>query len=192
MINWQAMNQELFTEQYTKTFSNVYPTYEDFYQDYTNLGIPQRLKNISFLQTIYALLCGEYASSSIMSLSEAQFRMRLFTIVMSYGPQYERELQMQDTLLRMSDEELQVSSKAIYNTSLNPSTEPSTGTLDELPTINQQNVTKHKRSKLDAYAFLRDMLNADLTKEFIKRFDHLFVRVLRTNNPLYYTTEVDE
>lgn len=193
---WTNLDQQLFTQQYTQTLSNIYPTYEDFQNDYNNLGIPKRLKdtngNAEFLETIYVLLMGEYGNSSIMALSEGQFRLRLFTLIMSYGPQYERELEVQDTLLAMSDEELQVSSKAIYNTSLNPSVAPTTDTLDELTTINQQNVTKHKRSRLEAYSLLEELLNADLTKNFIKRFDHLFVRVLRTNQPLYYTTEVDE
>lgn len=187
----QGMYQQLFTNQWTQTLSDVYPSYAQFVNDYQTLGIPQRLTDVSFLETIYILLMGEYASSSIMSFSEDQFRLRLFTLIMSYGPQYERELKLQDTLLRMTDEELQLSSKAIYNSSFNPSEAPTTDTLDELTTINQQNVTKHKRSKLDAYAMLTDLLNADLTKQFIKRFDHLFVRVLRTNNPLYYTTEVE-
>ncbi len=190
MWNNTTFNQQLFTQQYTQTLSNIYPTYDDFLNDYMELGIPQRLKNVAFLETIYVLLMGEYASSSIMSFSEDQFRLRLFTLIMSYGPQYERELNLQDTLLRMTDDELQLSSKAIYNTSLHPDQAPTTDTLDELPTINQQNVTKHKRSKLDAYAMLTDLLNADLTKQFIKRFDHLFVRVLRTNQPLFYATEV--
>ena len=187
---WSNLNQQLFTQQYTQTLSNIYPTFEDFSEDYQNLGIPQRLKDVAFLETIYVLLMGEYANSSIMALSEEQFRLRLFTLIMSYGPQYERELGLQNTLLNMSDEELQVSSKAIYNSSFNPSEAPTTDTLDELTTINQQNVTKHKRSKLDAYAMLMDLLDADLTKNFIKRFDHLFVRILRTNQPLFYTTEV--
>ena len=188
----QGMYQQLFTNQWTQTLSDVYPSYEQFVNDYQTLGIPQRLKDVSFLETIYVLLLGQYASSSIMSFSVDQFRLKLFTLIMSYGPQYERELQLQDTLLGMTDDELQLSSKAIYNTSLNPSTAPTTDTLDELPTINQQNVTKHKRSKLDAYAMLESLLDDDLTRKFIKRFDHLFVPILTTNNPLYYTTAEGE
>lgn len=191
-MNWGAMNQQLFTQQYTRTFSEIYPDYETFLADYTDIGITPRLKSTEFLTQIYILLMGEYASSSIMSLNEDQFRVKLFTRIMSYGPQFERELEVQHILTNMTDEELQVSSKAIYNTALNPSSDPSTDTLEEILTINQQNVTKHKRSKLDAYAMLKDLLDDNLTKKFIKRFDDLFVRVLRTNQPLYYVTEVDE
>ena len=184
-------NQQLFTQQYTRSFSNIFPTFEDFSTSYTDSGLPNTLQDTSFLQTIYLVLMGEYASSSIMSFSEDQFRLKLFTLIMSYGAQYEREFTMQSDLLSMSIDELQTSSKSIYNSSLNPSTAPTTDTMDELPTINQQNVTKHKRSKLDAYALLLDLMDADVTKRFIKRFDHLFVRVLRTNQPLFYTTEVN-
>lgn len=189
---WDNLNQELFTQQYTRTFSQIYPTYEEFAGDWANTGLPNTLLNSSSLKHIYILLMGEYASSSIMSFSEDQFKLRLFTLIMSYGGQWEREFAMQQELLKMSDEDLMISSKAIYNTSLNPSEAPTTDTLTELTTINQQNVTKHVRSKLDAYALLESLLNADLTKQFIKRFDHLFVRVLRTNQPLYYRTSEDE
>ena len=98
---------------------------------------------------------------------------------------------MQQKLLSMTDEELQISSKVIYNSAFNPSTAPSTDDMKILSTINQQNTTNHKRSLLDAYNYLGELLDADLTKKFIKRFNDLFVRVLRTNNPLYYGTEVE-
>ena len=34
---------------------------------------------------------------------------------------------------------------------MNPGTEPSTGSLEELTSINAQNTTGYKKSKLDAY-----------------------------------------
>lgn len=191
MMEWTNLNQQLFTQQYTKTLSDIYPTYADFAGDYMTSGLPNRFVNSDFLETIYFVLMGEYAASSIMAMSEDLFRARFITMVHSYGPQLERELKMQDELLKMSDDELMISSKAIYNSSLNPSTEPSTNTLEELPTINQQNVSKHVRSKLNAYEYLESLLDDDLISKFIKRFNKLFVRVLRTNNPLYYTTEVE-
>ena len=190
-MDWTNMDQQLFTNQYTKTLSEIYPTYEDFVNEYQNCGLPNRFNDINFLQTVYFVLMGEYAASSIMALSEDLFRARFLTMIHSYGPQLERELQIQDNLLKMSDNDLMVSSKAIYNTSLNPSTAPTTDTLDELTTINQQNTTKHVRSKLDAYDYLGQLLDDDLISKFVNRFSKLFVRVLRTNSPLYYTTTIE-
>lgn len=187
------MDQQLFTQQYTKTFSNIFPNYESFEEGWNDLELPETFTDINFLKTIYILLMGEYGFSSIMSMSEDLFKVKLFTRIMAYGGHYEREFNMQRKLLTMTDEELQVSSKAIFNTSINPSEAPTTDTLDELTTINQQNVTKHKRSLLDAYSYLTSLLDDSITKTFVKRFNDLFVRVLRTNNPLYYiTVEEDE
>lgn len=191
MLNWNNMNQQLFTSQYTKTLSEIYPDYELFAMDYMQSGLPNRFRNVDFLKTIYFVLLGEYGASSIMSFSEDLFRARFLTMIHSYGPQLERELEIQDTLLGMTDQELQLSSKAIYNTSLNPSIEPTTDTLDELTTINQQNTTKHVRSKLDAYDYLGSLLDDDLISKFVNRFSKLFVRVLRTNSPLYYKTNLE-
>lgn len=186
-------NNELFTAPYTKTFSQCYETYDAFLADYNAFNLKSvPFKNTDFLKTIYMILMGEYAGSAIMNLSEQQFRIRLFTKIMSHGPQYERELDVQAKLLAMSDEEIQISAKAIYNTSLNPSQKPTTQTLEELKTINQQSVTNHVRSKLDAWDYLGQLMDDDITKRFVKKFNDLFVVVLKTNNPLWYTTKEEE
>lgn len=184
-------NQQMFTGQYTKTLSMIYPSFEKFLGDFTDSGLPNTFKEQDFLKTIYLVLMSEYMNSSIMSMSEDQFRLKFLTRIMSYGPQFEREFGIQSELLALSNEDLQVSAKAIYNTALNPSEAPSTDTLDELTTINQQNTTKHVRSKLEAWGLLKELADDGITKKFIKRFDDLFVRVLMTNNPLWYTTNIE-
>lgn len=186
-------NNELFTAPYTKTFSEAYPTYDLFLSDYNGFDLKSvPFKNTDFLKTIYTILMGEYASSAIMNMSEPQFKIRLFTRIMAHGPQYERELDIQAKLLSMDDSEIQVSAKAIYNTSLNPSRKPTTHTLEELTTINQQSVTNHVRSKLDAWDYLGQLMDDDITKRFVKKFNDLFVVVLKTNNPLWYTTKEED
>ena len=54
-------------------------------------------------------------------------------------------------------------SKQIYNHANNPSTEPGTDTDEELAYINDQNTTKNKKSKLDAYALYNEVLKNDVT-----------------------------
>lgn len=185
-------NNSVFSAPWTKTFSESYPDYESFLADYNSFDLKSvPFKNTEFLKTIYLILLGEYASSAIMNMSEAQFKIRLFTRIMAHGPQYERELDVQAKLLAMSDEEIQISAKAIYNTSLNPSQKPTTQTLEELRTINQQSVTNHVRSKLDAWDYLGQLMDDDITKRFVKKFNDLFAVVLK-NNPLWYTTKEEE
>lgn len=109
-----------------------------------------------------------------------------------YGPTWEKRLEVQKAVRDMDLDELQKSSVAIYNHSFNPSSTPSTQTLEELDTINDQNVTKHKRSKTDAYALLLSLLETDVTEEFINKFKKLFLLVVSPELPLWYETEITE
>jgi hypothetical protein len=184
----------IFTRGLTETLIEIYPTYEDFAADYVEVGLDDiPFKNADFLRTIYYLLMGEYANSEIMNLSLDMFRYRFFTKIMAYGPEFERQLGIQKELLAMGDEALQVSSKTVYNTARNPSQKPPTAETNPneigeiLPYIDSQNTTNHVRSKLDAWAYLNSLLDHDLTREFIQRFDELFVVSLYGNSGIYYT-----
>lgn len=183
-------NQQLFTGQFTRTLSDCYPSYEAFLEEYRSLGFPVVFKDQEFMKTIYLVLMSQYMNSSIKSLSEDQFRLKFLTRVMSYGPQYEREFGIQQSLLSLSDEELTLSAKAIYNTAVNPAMELD-GDYAEVGTVNQQSVAKHKRSKLDAWAMLKELADDGITKKFIERFDDLFVVILKNNCPIWFTTNIE-
>lgn len=139
---------------------------------------------------LYYLLYAQYDSRSIASSDVNQFKYQILTNIFKYGPTWEKKLEVQQALRDMSLDELQESAKAIYNHSYNPSTAPTTDTLEELNTINDQNVTKHKRSKLDAYALLSELLERDVTSEFVRTFEKYFSKVGPTL-PLWYTTDID-
>ena len=81
---------------------------------------------------------------------------------------------MQSKIRNLSDEEIQLGSKAIYNRALNPGTEPTTGSLDELNAILEQNTTNYKKSKLEAYTQVWLLLEDDVTQTFLNRFKPLF------------------
>lgn len=142
--------------------------------------------------TLYYLLYARYGNSTIASSDENQFKYKVFSIIFQYGPTWQKRLEVQDALRKMDIEELRESAKAIYNHSYNPSTAPNTDTMYELQTINDQNVTKHQRSKTDAYALLLDLLKTDVTEQFINKFQKLFLTVVTPELPLWYTTETIE
>ena len=182
-----------FDKNWTMTFSEIYSSLDEFITDYNELGllaIP--FSSDSTLKLIYTVLMGEYSSSSISNMSVDQFKIRLFTLIMSYGPTLERELSIRADLLSMTPEELQISAKAIYNQSNNPSVRPTTDTMDELTTINAQNVTKHVRSKLDAYNYLLNLIRGDPVSEFVRRFRKLFIIVASSGVPLLYETNEED
>lgn len=173
----------------TRKFSNIYPDYTEFDKDvafFNANGLNPQLKNISTYRTIYMLLASRYKNSSIAYSDETQFKLELFSKIFQFAPNWERELELQKTLRELSEIDLTIGGKAIYNHSYNPSTAPSTQATEELETVNEQNVTKYTKSKLDAYGNLVALLEKDVTEDFIRRFKYLFIKIVAPQRPLWY------
>ena len=127
----------------TKTFTEVYDSWEDFLTDsgtIFDLNITE-----SNLKTLYYLLYARYGNNFITNWDENQFKAKLWGLIWQYGPTWEKRLDIQDKLREIGDEQLLEGAKAIYNHAYNPSTNPSTQTLEELTYINDQNTWSFHR-----------------------------------------------
>ena len=174
-----------------RTFADIFPDLEVFTGMYKDSGLyvdPNKMedKNIAI---IYYLLYARYGNSVIASYDENQFMYKVFSTIFMYGPTWEKRLEIQGKLRTLTDNELIVGSKRINNRSLNPSIAPTTDTLDELTTINEQVTDGWKKSKLEGYANLMALVDTDVTEEFIGKFKKLFIVVVEPNLPLWYKTE---
>lgn len=178
----------LFGNHITRTFVDIFPTAEEFAAEFaeTPLYTAEVDANLT-----YFLLLAQYANSSIASIDEIQFKLKLFSTIFMYGPAWAKRLEIQKTLRSLGEDEITRGSKRINNVALNPGTAPSTDTLDELPAINQQIVDGWRKSKLEGYGTLLAFLETDITKEFLDKFKKLFITVVEPNLPLWYETEVD-
>lgn len=173
----------------TRSFVEIIPTVDDFIEN-PKVGIPVKISEAS-MTTLYYLLCGKYGNSHISYSDENQFLYALYGKIFQYGPTWEKRLDIQDKLRALSDDELVVGGKAIYNQALNPGTKPTTQTLEELTAINAQNTTNYKKSKMEAYGMLMELLETDVTEEFLGKFKSLFLTVVAPDYPLLYETEID-
>lgn len=177
---------------YSSTFSEIYPTYEAWQEDYNlfkeSLPYFGDFKNNQTVKMIYYALASQYAFSHHIG-SKDQWRLMMWSRVMEYGRFFERELEVQKDILGLSIEDLKQGSKAIYNTAHNPGTAPSTNSLEELEYINQQSTTNYKKSKLEGYALLMNMLNKDLVYDFVNKFKNLFIQVCYPDYPLLYVND---
>lgn len=178
----------------TRTFCQIFPSFEVFETVYNSTDLRIQFSTEEgtglTLKQLYFLLYAHYGNSHISYSDETQFIYYLFSIIYQYGPTVIREREIQDKLRGLTDAELTLGGKAIYNHAFNPSTAPSTGTLEELTTINDQNTTNYKKSIMEGYATLLALLKTDVIDEFIHRFKQLFIQVLAPDYPLLYTTEV--
>lgn len=189
--SYNALTNSLYGNYRTRKFTDIYDNVDAFLADYSDNGLPM-LVDTTNMTTLFYLLYARYGNSTIASSDENQFKYKLFSLVFQYGPTWAKRLEIQDKIRNLTEDELRESAKAIYNHSYNPSTLPSTDTVDELLTINDQNVTKHRRSKTDAYALLNDLLETDVTEEFISKFKKLFITIVEPELPLWYVSNEED
>lgn len=183
-----AIYQNLYGNYRNKKFTDFWRNADEFLHGYLNNGIQTTISNDSAV-ILYYLLYARYGNSTIASSDETQFQYKLFSTVFMYGPTWEKRLAIQKGVRDLTLEEVQKGGKAIYNTALNPNQTPGTGALEELTYINQQNTTNYLKSKVDAYAIIINLLETDVTEEFIGEFKKLFLTVVSPELPLWYVTE---
>ena len=184
----------ILPEYSTMLFTQVWDEASEFVSDYKASGLYLANSKISDTSAtaLFYLLYARYGNSPIANRDVNQFQYKVFSIIMQYGPTWEKRLDIQKKIRDLTDDDIRLGSKAIYNQAMNPSTEPSTSTLDEITYINQQNTTNYKKSPLDGYAMLIDLLNTDVTEDFIKKFNVCFKKFVTPERPLIYVTEEDE
>lgn len=180
----------------TKTFTEVFPSYEVFKEQYDEF-IPLLAGGITPLQeaniqATYYLLYARYGNSPIVNYDETQFKMKLLSVIVTYGPTWERKKAIQVSLRSLTDAELLQGAKQIYNHAFNPSTEPSTAQLEELTHINDQNTANNKKSKMEAYSILWANLHVDSTDEYLNKFKNCFSRFVADQHPIIYVEEEGE
>lgn len=184
---------EMYGYYRNKKFTDIYDNYDSFKEEYNSTPLGNKLTNDN-LEVLFYLLYANYGNSTISNADENQFKYRLFSTIFQYGPEWQVKLGIQTQLANMNlnEGELFEGVKRIYNHAYNPGTAPSTNTTNELDYINDQNVSKTKRGKLEAYAALYDLIDADITKAFLDKFKNLFIKFVAPERPGWYVTYTDD
>lgn len=182
-MNSMLTNDYLYGTYRNMTFCDIFPDYNSFSQEYE----ASPLKNMGdSVEQLYYLLYARYGNSPIANADVNQFKYRLFGIMFSYGPTWEKKLDIQRRVRELSIEELEIGSKAIYNKAFNPGTEPSSQSLEELRYINEQTTTGCKKSKAESLAIQYGLLETTVTEQFLNRFKQLFLTFVSPELPLLY------
>lgn len=175
----------------TRTFSEIFPTVNDFNVFRQSCPISPPLSDDTY-NKLYYLLYAEFGNSHIASSDENRMKYSMMRIIYSYGPAWETRLELQRKIMELTDEELQYGAQAIYNSAFNPDTQTGAdadGKPKILDYVSQQNVTSYKKNKLDAYALKMEIIRSDVTTPFLSHFRKLFTK-WGSELPLYFKTEV--
>lgn len=157
----------------TRSLIEIYPTKEDWLKDYNYSGIPTTI-SIERASTLYYLLLSRHCDDHILNSNEGQFKLQLWSIVYSYGPYWDKQLEIQEELRKTDISTFQEGTTAINNTAYNPGAAPSVDAFEALKNISQQTGTKYKKSKVEAYATKMELLKEDVTTPFLNKFNKLF------------------
>ena len=189
----------------TKLFTEIWDDVTKFTNDYKGSPLydyvaatqstPAQLNNSltdANISKLYYLLYARYGNNPIANLDENQFKYKVYSIIFEYGPTWQKQLDIQNKLRNLSDEDIEKGQFAIYNQAYHDATAPSTNTTEELDFINNQNTSRMKKGKLNAYSDLLLLLKTDVTKSFIDRFANLFKKFLYNGIPTLYVTNIEE
>lgn len=189
----------------TKLFTEIWDDVTKFTNDYKGSPLydyvaatqstPAQLNNSltdANISKLYYLLYARYGNNPIANLDENQFKYKVYSIIFEYGPTWQKQLDIQNKLRNLSDDDIEKGQFAIYNQAYHDATAPSTNTTEELDFINNQNTSRMKKGKLNAYSDLLLLLKTDVTKSFIDRFANLFKKFLYNGIPTLYVTNIEE
>lgn len=162
----------------TKTFKEIFATSDDFTTYFNSSAFSGSVSNLAL---IYALIYAKYANSHIVGSDEEQWKMRLCSHIYSYGPTWEKKVDIQKTLREMSESDLILNGKMISKSGYNPSTIAEDGPnpeYEEISTVDTQNTSRTITGKVNAYANLWSLLKTDITTSFINSFKNLFITII--------------
>lgn len=175
----------------TMVFSDVWEDSDEFKTEYKNSSLydyepavgttPAKLHNSltdSNIELLFALLYARYGNSPITNLDVNQWKYKVYSTIFQYGPLWQKELEVQDKLRGLSEDEVLLGAKAIYNHAKNDGTAPGTGTLEEIEYLDDQSTAINKKSKMAGYTELLSILRSDFTELFIQKFKKLFTAVV--------------
>lgn len=183
----------------TKLFCEFFESSQDFLDSWKESEFYTLTLDSSFnpiipdndVKLAFGLLLARYANSPIANMSEEQFIIKLWQTIFQYGPSWSKRLEVQRKLRALTDDEIVQGAKIINNHAYNPSTTPGTDSLTELNYINEQTSQNYKKAKIDAYANLWELLRADVTEQFVKKFQKLFKQVVTPERTYIYVTDLE-
>jgi len=182
----------------TETFTDIWDNVDDFKSDLADSPFDGCIKDGSNsgdpdnVSLVFYLLYARYGNNPIANLDITQWKFKIFSTMFQYGPSWEKRLDIQNKLRGLSEADLLAGSKAIYNNALNPSTTPTTSSLTELTYINSQNTTNYKKSKMEAYAQLWDLISTDVTEDFLLKFRKCFKLFVSDERPILFVQDNED
>lgn len=164
----------------TITFSEAWPTVNDFKSEYRNSGLNSSLITDANLIKLYYLLYAQFGSSYFIGNNLDQAVYKLYSIIYNKGLIWSKSIDVLTTMLNLTEEDILKNREVINNMADNPGENiMTTGDNYFLNFVRSQNVNIAKDNKATAYLNYLTLLN-DFTTDFVNEFKKCFTFVLMT------------
>lgn len=188
-----AYFEQLAPEFNRPSFREIFPDVDTFYNCLAETEAVDSELTEDNLKKLYYMLIAKYGNTPIRKADGEEWLYDLIFTINAHYPTFLKKDEIQRQLRALNLDDLRDGTKSIFNHAYNPSQTPSTGTSDEIPYVNEQNVNKLKKNKADALSSLWEILHTNIMDEFIKKFKNLFSKILTTtNHPVYIMEEEEE
>lgn len=190
MYNVDGFNSIYNNNSATSRFTEVFTSVDTFITSFRESPLNDANLTDETLKKVFYELVAQYGDSYFKSTNDYRNKLKTFSILANEGVVYQKKLEIQKKLINLTLQELMDNGVSISNYAENPGDEATT-TIDAyegedfLKYVNNQNVTKDKNSKLNAY---KSQLYAikNVTTDFVKKFSQLFETILWSSYlPIY-------
>lgn len=158
-----------------RIFKNIFPTYNDFKTWYSGLPLSDSENDVPSEKT-FTLIAYEY-NESHSAYDPVCFKEHFANDLYTYYKEFEATSKSIDDLMALTDEQISIDNRIITNIADVPETESSTD-IDEVDFITQQQKNITKKGVLQIKREQLSNKRAYTVKTFLKRFKHLFIKLL--------------
>lgn len=141
------------------------------------------------VQKYFFMLYARYKNSTIIGEDEDQWKDRFYLTFYEFAPSYKQKYSIQQKLRTMTEEDMVKGAMQKTQHGYNPSTDVNPDPDTAITTVNDQNLLRYTKGKLNGYNELLALLKNDVTEQFVNRFKNLFIKVPLKN---YWKEDDDE
>ena len=171
----------------TRLFKNIFPDYQTFSEWYSETPLSDDSNDVPSKKT-FTLIAYEYNDSHV-AMSPDSFKEHFANELYTYYKEFEETTKIIKELMSLRENDLRIGDRLITNIADIPETESSTN-VEEVDFISNQQKQFTEKSKLQVKREELSSKRAFTVKTFLKRFKHLFIKVL---SPAYtYVVEENQ
>lgn len=162
----------------TKRFKDIFASYEEFKDWYLATGLSDDEFDVPSKKT-FILIANEYNDSHI-AYSEEGFKEHFANDIYTFYKEFEETTKSIIDLMRLTDEEISISDSIIVNTASIPETVGSTDD-ETVDFVSSQQKNINKKGLLQIKKEQLSNKRTFTVKTFLKRFKHLFIKILSSS-----------